>query len=170
MEAKSELKYIFANVNEWLKFAEAKHAGLIVLNSGLAIGILSSYSDVKPFIYKIPVVIGIIAFGISVFISIASQFPQTQNIFYNNKEVTNANAYFYGHLAFMDINQFTNVLQKADNTFTANQLDKDLMNQILINARITASKFTFFKGASYLTAFGTGMIGIGSVIKVLCHF
>jgi hypothetical protein len=25
MEAKFELKYIFANINEWLKFAEAKH-------------------------------------------------------------------------------------------------------------------------------------------------
>lgn len=29
MESKPQLKYIFANINDWLKFAEAKHDGLI---------------------------------------------------------------------------------------------------------------------------------------------
>ena len=64
MEAKPELKYIFANINDLLKFAEAKHGGLIVLNAGLVFGILSSYTNIQNFIFKPSILIGIICFGI----------------------------------------------------------------------------------------------------------
>lgn len=170
MEAKAELKYIFANINDWLKFAEAKHAGLIILNSGLVFGILSSYVNIQSFIYKPTILIGVISFGISVFLSILSQFPVTQNVFYNKKEVKNPNLYFFGHLAHFDNQSFIGELQKIDKDFSASKLDNDLMNQILINARITQAKYSFFKYASYLTAFGSGVIGFSSIIKVIWHF
>lgn len=170
MEAKQELKYIFTNINEWLKFAEAKHAGLIVLNAGLVVGILSSYSNIQPFIYKTTILIGIICFGISVFSSIISQFPITQNIFYNKKEIQNANLYFFGHLSHFHNEQFINEFKKIDSAFTPTKLDDDLINQILINSRITQSKFSFFKFSSYITAFGFGLIGFSSIIKIIWHF
>jgi hypothetical protein len=37
-----DFKYAFTNVNDWLKFAEAKNAGLIALNTAAIIGILQS--------------------------------------------------------------------------------------------------------------------------------
>ncbi len=74
---KDELKYIFGNVNDWLKYAEAKHAGLLVLNSAIIIGLISSYS--KGFFYKYPVFISVIIFGISIFISLIAQYPKTSN-------------------------------------------------------------------------------------------
>ena len=169
MEAKPELKYIFANINDWLKFAEAKHGGLIVLNAGLVVGILSSYTNIQCFIYKPLVLIGIICFGVSVFLSIISQFPVTQNIFHNKKSISNPNLYFFGHLSQCNNQVLISELKKIDTTFSPNKLDIDLINQILVNARITQAKFGFFKFASYLTAFGAGLIGISSIIKILWH-
>jgi hypothetical protein len=169
LEAKPELKYIFANINDWLKFAEAKHGGLIVLNAGLVVGILSSYTNIQCFIYKPMVLIGIICFGVSVFLSIISQFPVTQNIFHNKKAISNPNLYFFGHLSHFDNQDLISELKKVDTTFSPNKLDIDLINQILVNARITQAKFGFFKFASYLTAFGSGLIGISSIIKILWH-
>ncbi len=170
MEAKTELKYIFANINDWLKFAEAKHGGLIVLNAGLVVGILSSYSNIQNFVFKPTILIGIICFGISVFLSIISQFPVTQNIFYNKKTVQNPNLYFFGHLSHFDNQTFIDQFKKVDTSFTPSKFDTDLINQILVNARIAQSKFEFFKYAGYLTAFGSGLIGFSSIIKIICQF
>ena len=167
MESKSELKYIFANINEWLKFAEAKHGGLIVLNAGLVVGILSSYTNIQNFIFKPTILIGTICFGISVFLSIISQFPVTQNIFYNKKVITNPNLYFFGHLSHLNNQIFIDEFKKVDTDFTPSKFDADLINQILVNARIAQAKFGFFKFASYLTAFGSGTIGFSSIIKIL---
>jgi hypothetical protein len=170
MEAKSELKYIFSNINDWLKFAEAKHGGLLVLNAGLVVGILSSYSNIQPFISKPTILIGVICFGISVFLSIVSQFPVTQHLFYNKKEIKNPNLYYYQHLSHFDNQTFIDEFKKIDNTFSPTKLDTDLINQILINARITTAKYGYFKFASYLTAFGAGLIGFSSILKIVWHF
>src|SRR5689334_7270323 len=40
-----DLKYTFNNINEWLKFAEAKNAGLLALNAVAVIGILQANSS-----------------------------------------------------------------------------------------------------------------------------
>ena len=170
MEAKSELKYIFSNVNEWLKYAEAKHGGLVVLNAGLVVGILSSYTNIQNFTDKTTLSIGIICFVISVFISIISQFPVTKNRFYNKKVIQSPNLYFFGHLSHLDNDLFISEYQKIDTDFKPTKFDTDLMNQILVNARIAQSKFSLFKFASYITAFGSGLIGITTIIKVIWHF
>lgn len=170
MEAKNELKYIFANINDWLKYAEAKHGGLIVLNAGLVVGILSSYTNIQNFTDKTTLFLGIICFGISVFLSIISQFPVTQNVFNNKKSVQNPNLYFFGHLAHFDNLTFIEEFKKIDDNFSPSKLDTDLINQILVNARITRAKFGFFKFASYLTAIGFGLIGLTSISKILWHY
>lgn len=170
MESKSELKYIFANINDWLKFAEAKHGGLIVLNAGLVIGILSSYNNIQQFIFKPSILIGLICFGISVFLSIVSQFPVTQNTFSKKKKIQNPNLYFFGHLSHFDNQLFIDEFKTIDTGFTPSKFDTDLINQILVNARITQAKYRFFKFASYLTAFGFGLIGLSSIIKILWRF
>jgi hypothetical protein len=169
MESKSELKYIFANINDWLKFAEAKHGGLIILNAGFVVGIVSSYSNIQHFVFKPTFLIGIICFGISVFFSIISQFPVTQNIFYNKKEIQNPNLYFFGHLSHLDKNTFIDEFKKADTDFTPSKFDKDLINQILVNSRISQAKYGFFKFASYFTAFGSGLIVLSTIIKIVWH-
>ncbi len=169
MEANQELKYIFANINEWLKFAEAKHGGLIVLNAGLIVGILSSYSNIQNCIFKPTLLLGIVCFGVSIFLSIISQFPVTQNLFYNKKSIQNPNLYFFGHLCHLDNLTFIDEFKQGDPTFTPSHFDSNLINQILVNARIAQAKFGFFKFASYITAFGFGIIGFSSIFKIICQ-
>ena len=65
---------------------------------------------------------------------------------------------------------FIDEFKKKDNNFNPTKLDTDLINQILVNARITQAKFGFFKFASYLTAFGSGLIGLSAIIKIAWHF
>ena len=170
MESKSELKYIFSNINEWLKFAEAKHAGLIILNSAIIIGILSSYNNIQHCLLKPSILIGFACFGISMFLSIISQFPITQNIIIKKTVVQNPNLYFFGHLSNFEVQDLINQLKTVDSNFIPNKLDLDLANQILVNSRITLTKFSLFKFASYISALGFGIIGISSLIKITCHF
>jgi len=171
MEAESELKYIFANINDWVKFAEAKHGGFLVFNVGLIIGVLSSHSNIYNFIFKPAMLIGIICFGISVIMSIISLFPVTQNIFNNKKKIIQSpNLYFFGHLSRLDNQSFIDEYKMIDTNFTPSKFDTDLINQILVNARVAQSKFMFFKISCYLTVFGLGLIALSSIIKIIYHF
>lgn len=170
MESKAELKFIFANVNDWLKFAEAKHGGLIVFNAGFIIGIISSYTDIQHLFYKPTILIGVLCFGISAFLSLISQFPTTQNLFYSKKAISNPNLYFFGHLSSLDNQSFTNAYKAIDTAFTPSNFDHHLIQQILTNARIAQAKLESFKWASCITAFGAGLIGLSSIIKIIWHF
>lgn len=169
MEAKPELKYIFQNVSDWLKFAEAKHAGLIVFNAGTIIGLLSSYSSIHSFVSKVPVCISLACFGISILLSLFSQVPVTSNRFFNQKEIGNVNLYFFGHLCHINDKTFISEFVKISPNFSATQLDNQLINQILVNARITQAKYTFYKFASYITAFAAGFLGLTTIMKILWH-
>lgn len=170
MEAKAELKYIFSNINDLLKFGEAKHGGLLVLNSALVIGIISSYGTLAHLTIKPILLLGIISFGLSVSLSIISQFPITHNIIFDKKDLAHTNIYFYGHLAQIDFDQFIATYKLADSKFDPNKFDIDLINQILVNSRIARAKFIIFKFASYCTAFGFGIIGLSTIIKIIWHF
>lgn len=171
MDIKSELKYVFENVNSHLRFAEAKHGGLLVLNSGLIIGIISSYNNIRPYIETSALLAGLISLGISIALSLVSQFPVTHNnLFYTVKKTNNPNLYFFKSLSHLSEDIIIDELKSIDNGFTPNKFDKDLLNQIIVNSRITNSKFNLFKYASYLTAFGSGLITTTSLGKIIWHF
>ena len=84
--------------------------------------------------------------------------------------IQNPNLYFFIHLSNIDNNTFLDEFKKVEKDFNPSKFDSDLINQILVNARIAQSKFSFFKFASYLTAFGSGFIGFSTIIKFICHF
>ncbi len=78
MFMKEELNYIFGNVNEWLKFAEAKNAALIAFDSGLIAGAISLLMVDKP----LPVIIccygwfAVALLAVSCFVCMLSFLPQ----------------------------------------------------------------------------------------------
>jgi len=170
MEAKTELKYILATVNDMLKFAEAKNGGLIIFNSGLVIGILSSYNNIHSAVYKWVILFGIVCFGVSVFLSIISQFPKTENIFFNKENIAKPNLYFFEHLSNLDEAGFIDAFKEEEKKFDASGLDKLVINQILVNARIAQTKFTIFKFAIVPTCIGAGAIALTTIFKAIWHF
>ena len=167
MDAQNELKYIHSTINDLLKFGEAKHGGLVVLNSGFVIGLISSYRNIEHLVNKPMILLGCIFFGASIFFSIVSLFPNTTNIFHNKKEIENPNIYFFRDLANLDKELFISIYKQMDTTFNPTKFHTDLINQILVIARITRSKFSLFKIASYLTALGIGVIGISTIIEII---
>jgi hypothetical protein len=170
MQTDPELRFIFSNINEWLKFAEAKLAGIIVLNSAVIIGILSSIGSIHDYINRNAVIVGIIFVGLSLFWCIITQMPILSKALSSSSSQGAINLYFFGHLANLSQQEFLNELANIYPSYNPNALDKALINQILVNACITKSKFVAFKYAVYMTTFGIGIIAFTSIIKIVCHF
>lgn len=167
---KDEIKSIFQNVNEWLKFAEAKHAGLLVLNSGVIFGILAIYKDYQSCLPKIIILLTLIFFGLSMLLSIVSLFPRTHNVLSKQKKIKNPNLYFAGHLCKLDVDDFKAELHKIKPTHVFDRFEDDLLNQIIVNATITTRKYHLFKLATVSTIVGFIIPLTTLILKLICHY
>ena len=166
---KQEIKEIFQNVNEWLKFAEAKHAGLIVLNSGLIFGILSIYKDYKTIIDWHLILVIIIVIGISIILSLISLFPITKNETKNKQVNVTPNLYFFGSLSKLSEIELKSELLKSNPNYQFDRFEEDLINQIVVNAIIATRKYKLFKFAIWFTTVGLVLPVITLIIKLIWH-
>lgn len=157
-----KLKDIFINVNEWLKFAEAKHAGLIVLNSGIIFGILTLQSGLP----GIVLVFAILFVGASLYTSFASLFPLTLKSIEDKKDFDQINVYFSGDLARLGKDDLKQIIQKQMKiTHAFDGMEEDLIQQIIANARVAARKYFLFKVALILL-----MTGLLLVFACVCYY
>lgn len=165
------LKDIFDNVNEWLKFAEAKHAGLIVLNSGVVFGILSVYKDYQPTIPTWIVLTTFLFIGISLIYSFASLFPRTDRKIENGKKPKKTNLYFAG-----DLSQFNKdglkkeLIKQFGQQHEFDGLEDDLVQQVIVNSFIATRKYRLFKGALIFTIIGLSVPAIFVCLKLVWLF
>lgn len=146
-----KLKDIFNNVNEWLKFAEAKHAGLIVLNSGIIFGMLTMQSGVPGAV----MIFSILFIGASLYTSFASMFPLTLKSIEDKKDFDQINVYFSGDLARLGKDDLKMILlkqMKIQHEFDG--MEEDMIQQIIANARVSARKYYLFKIAMILLMAG----------------
>lgn len=164
---KQDIKEIFQNVNEWLKFAEAKHAGLIVLNSGLIFGILSIYKDYKTIIDWRLILVIIIVISVSIILSLISLFPKTKNETKNKQVNVTANLYFFGSLSKLSEIELKSELLKSNPNYHFDRFEEDLLNQIIVNAIITTKKYKLFKFAIWFTTAGIVMPVIILISKII---
>src|SRR5690554_7337941 len=73
---KEHLEYIFSNVNDWLKFAEAKSATLLAANGVVLFGILRLVKDLEMnAVTMLSLFIGCICFSISLILCLSSFVP-----------------------------------------------------------------------------------------------
>ena len=75
LEHEEQLNSIFANVNEWLKFAEAKNFGLMTLNAGVIFGISQISHEKTSLIINLCYYLIIPFASISFLVSLISVFP-----------------------------------------------------------------------------------------------
>lgn len=154
------LKYTFSNINDWLKFAEAKNAGLLALNVATIIGVLQCNKELFGAYLTMRVIL-IVAFCISSSICVYSLSPivnktqlfkkLTQQEFDAKKQ--NMNHLFFGNIASLNSLQFQE-LYTLKSSITLSDLDKDLIDQIVQNSEITLQKFKVFNLAAYITFIG----------------
>lgn len=154
---RDELKYIFTNVNDWLKFAETKHTALITFNAAAIFGALQLLGDFKTE-YKCVAIFVVILFSISILISLYSFFPVFNSKFDSIDESefqlkkNNLNVLFFEDLhklSYLQVIELVNF--KLDTNETATGIDNDLSKQIMNNARIAKIKFSLFKTGGWFT-------------------
>ncbi|MGV0938718.1 MULTISPECIES: hypothetical protein [unclassified Empedobacter] len=161
---------IFANVNDWLKFAEAKNIGLLTLNLALSIGLIQLFSakdcDLNKWVFYLSFGANFISFIIALF-SVSpligkierNQFFKTPITFISNiidKEIINENIHFYGYLKDFNVADFEEkFLQKISTTdYQFNDFEKELSSQIIYNSIITSYKYQLFKLGCFITLIG----------------
>lgn len=167
---KEDLRHIFENVNEWLKFAEAKHAGLIVLNSGLVFGILSVYSNFTKHLHWSFIILSLLFLGASIFFTLVSLFPRTYKNTMPSKKNKTPNLYFNGSIACLSRNEFKSELLKTHPEYTFTALEDNLVDQIILNSKIASAKYTLFKCAIISTTTGLTLPLLRIIFKAVFGF
>lgn len=151
-----KLKEIFSNINDWLKFAEAKSATLIACNGALIFGIsrLISSFDLKGIYLLYFILISALCI-LSIAICFLSIIPSLSMPWEKKPSGTSDEdnlMYFsdiakYTPLAYL--NALKDKLELNDSDFTGYQ--RDISNQIIINSVIADKKYRAFQKAIWLT-------------------
>jgi hypothetical protein len=166
---KDILKDIFSNVNDWLKFGEAKNAALLVFNGASIFGAATFIATVMtqdknqiPQFFLYYLYSFIILNGLGLVIALYSFWPLTQteavlskrieNIF-SIKQEAESSVLYYSH-----IKDFTPESYLARLCASCNEevkkctgLESDYASEIVINSRIAFRKYIFFKAALFCT-------------------
>ena len=167
-----QLYKIFNNVNDWLKFAEAKNFGLLSINAAVILGFLqipfaenSNYEKVSNWIIPIFTFLSFFPSFLSLF-PIVSRIEKREMIrswidtFSNwiDAETKFENIHFYGYLKDIDDVEFQKkFIEKKELNVTTdkfNQFEIELVSQILYNSRITWLKYQLFKIGAFVFLFG----------------
>jgi hypothetical protein len=153
-----DLKYTFNNINEWLKFAEAKNAGLLALNAACIIGILQSESAFSNDIIFFKGIL-LTLFCISSCLCLYSILPVLNKWFrfYKkldtnefNAQKSNLNALYFGDISKLSAEQYIELFEFKHNLQLTNP-EKDFGNQITNNAEISWQKYRIFTCAVWLS-------------------
>ena len=165
LKHEEQLQKTYTNINDWLKFAEAKNLGLLTLTAAIAFGFTqvsfhegSSIKTVGCYIF-LPVTL------FSFLSSLLSLFPILSKIEKGNlvkswitklsnlidSEKSFENIHYYGYLRELDEAEFeSKFLEKVNSTESFTKYEKELSIQILYNSRITWLKYQLFKIGAFL--------------------
>lgn len=140
-----ELKGIFANVNMWLHFAEAKNGALIAFNMSLITFITTS--ETNDFI--------ILLIVLSLLLSLLSFIPNFNLFgkFFLSKNLSKENLVYYEHILNYSKEEYLKrICEKCNvNIKETSDMHLDYADEIIINSKITSTKYNIFKCAIILT-------------------
>ena len=157
-----KLKQIFVNVNEWLKYSEAKNGVLLALNGAMLMSLMSILKDVSDPL-KVSITWCLIpSFALSLVILLSSFLPIRDKFFnekYDPRQTTadNTNLLFYGDIRKLSVSVYLKLLYQSYNEEVPESYkkpEKDLANQILNNSAITYRKLSFFTIGAYIDFVG----------------
>lgn len=157
-----KLNNIFININDWLKYSEAKNGILFALNGGVIMGVVSLLGDSS---FKVPIIINLVAvpcFLVSLVVLLISFLPVVNKLIINTeqnetKNQDDINLFFYGDLRKLNAEALlTKLYNSVDLDIEGNisKLQQNLADQIITNSSITYNKLMFFRIALYLDLIG----------------
>lgn len=169
LQYENQLRSIFNNVNDWLKFAEAKNFGLLTISAAFIFGLTqinfsedskvgsAAYSVFIPFAVLSILVCFISLFPILTTVTRLEWAKSWINRFSNfiDEEKKFENIHFYGYLKDIDEETFERqFLQKINITQPFTVYEKELISQIIYNSRIAWLKYQLFKIAAFIFSLG----------------
>jgi hypothetical protein len=160
-----QLKDIFENINNWLRFAEAKNAAIVAFNGAIAMGAHSLLKESSPPLPSWYLWMVVTFVALSTFCALVSFHPQTKIRRWWKKigsPLASDNLYFYGHIEKYSNKQFLQELATAlskdqernlntagGNTKTFSRSEINLAEQIVTNSQIASRKYVLFKVALF---------------------
>ena len=181
LKHEEQLQKIFTNVNEWLKFAEAKNFGLLSLNAAIVFGFtqtnfkdgsiieMAGYYVFFPFtiLSFLPCLISLFPIVSKIERKTKDKKDKKIKIFIKkftnwiDKEESFENIHFFGYLKDIDESTLEAKLQlKTGVTESFLDYEKELGTQILYNSRITWLKYQFFKMGAFFFLVGIVLFSI----------
>jgi hypothetical protein len=161
------LKYLLSLNSDWVKFAEAKNAGLLVATSGLVLMLLDHYpGKTFPTTVQACFWVGGVSLIVSSSICLISFIPHLTVPGMGRTEVpqTTDNLMFFGDIAKYSAPEFLDALYKAEGSSpSVNKIQSDLAAQVIANACISLKKFRYYTLAAWLTAVGILALAVGAV-------
>mgnify|MGYP000870014583 CR=1 FL=1 len=157
------VKDIFSNVNEWLKFAEAKNAAIIAFHLGSTFGAATIITQSEP--NTVPEVMlnyiywFITLNSIGLFFALFSFWPQMriedvlrekiEDIFCFKRSAIEENLLFYGYINNCGRDLYLSKLCGSCNKeiTECSKLELNYVTQIVTNSRIAVRKYFYFKVA-----------------------
>lgn len=150
-----QLYRVFNNVNDWLKFAEAKNAMIIAFNSASIYGItqLFNLEYVKNsgtlINYLILVIIVLVFSTISSLISFAPRVKIIKGGWYAPGDIPNV--LFFEYLKTKNNEEIIKEITGVSNVNSYATIEKDIAEQIKQNSIIASRKYSYFTIAVWLT-------------------
>ncbi|AAM04974.1 Pycsar system effector family protein [Methanosarcina acetivorans] len=145
---------ILLNINEWLKFAEAKNAALIALNAAAIFGMVSILTTENLSLNQCLIYYSysFILFNLlSLSFALFSFWPQVQCS--HNSIEKSENLLFFGDIVNCNEKEYLSKLfdscQIREEQYRP--IDLDYAEQIISNSKIATRKYSFFKIALWLT-------------------
>jgi len=159
-----QLEEIFENVNNWVKFAEAKNVALLTLNAAGIFGLLRLYGSFAPdaawvLVAMLGAILLLFASLVICLVSFFARVRVSRSLFARPAEA--GNLYFYNHIAEMEVDGFVDAVRDSMGyQGDVGKLHRDLANQIVVNSRIARKKYVLFNAALWVTLATIGRAGV----------
>ncbi|WP_192821033.1 hypothetical protein [Rufibacter sp. LB8] len=173
---REELKFLFTNVNDWLKFIEAKNTALIALNGAIMIGLIQCVNDsIKNPIINYFIVYWLVPWlllSLSISLISVTGWSIWFSGRFKKKRLKSKNVLYFGYISSISYNTFKIKLHQTLNTGNSQQstsifskVDSKLIGQIHVNSKIAFGKNRLFHYALYISIFG--LISSIAIIQTL---
>jgi hypothetical protein len=166
-EAEDHLLQMLQMVNEWLRFAETKNAGLVAVSGVGLVALLTYVADLKGFAWWEggALFVGGVLWLFATLLATVSFLPRMDllNVLsrVSGTPTDSDNLYYYAHLAQLEAETLLTALGIGSVPDGPRyRFEKDLANQVIANSRITNEKLELFQWATICWCIGLLIVAI----------
>lgn len=154
LDVREVLEGILSDVNDWIKFAEAKNGALLAINCAIAFGIIRSLSGTQNLsdgllCYALFVLIQLLG---SLTLSLISLLPRINPPWWIKfpEKIDNENPLFFGSACKYSPKGYLNLITEMTGESKFEKIHEHLSHQIVVNSKIAFIKYSQFNIAAWL--------------------